>query len=136
MKLTVIFDGECGVCTRTIRYLRDRDADGVLTFRPCQSLDDRGFRGVLPADCRRSVWAIASDGRTAQGSDAAFLILAALWSNWWPWRLGTLPGIRQIGQNVYQLVARNRRRLPGDTPWCQQHPEDCDPARWYEGGAA
>lgn len=127
MRVIVIFDGECGVCTRTIRFLRAHDTRGVLEFRPCQTIPDAGWNEITPADCARAVWAVADNGRIAYGSDAAFLILAAIWSNWWPWRLGTLPGVRQVAQAVYSVIARNRRRLPGVTPWCEQHPDECHP---------
>ncbi|MCA9832712.1 MAG: DUF393 domain-containing protein [Thermomicrobiales bacterium] len=126
MKVTVIFDGECGVCTRTIRFLREHDKRHVLTFRPCQTIPDGGWHEIRPADCARAVWAVGDDGHIAYGSDAAFLILAVMWNNWWPWRLGTLPGVRQVGQAVYRVIANNRRRLPGDTPWCEQHPHECE----------
>lgn len=126
MNITVIFDGECGVCTRTIRELRKRDSRNVLTFRPCQSIPLDGWQGVTPRKCLRSVWAIADDGTIASGSDAAALILTAMMNNRWPYRIGTLPGIRQVLQFGYGIIAKNRRKLPGDTPWCQQHPDECD----------
>ncbi len=125
MNLTVVFDGECGVCTRTIRVLSERDRRKVLTFRPCQSIPEGGWQRVTPEACAAAVYAVSEDGRVAAGSDSACLILAAMWNNWWPWRIGTFPGVRQVLQCGYRIIARNRRRLPGDTPWCQQHPEQC-----------
>lgn len=126
MNVLVIFDGECGVCTRTIRLLHAWDRRGVLAFRPCQSVPLDGVHGVTPAKCLRSVWAIADDGTIATGSDAAGLILTALVRNHWPYRICRLPMIRQALSLGYRLIAKNRRKLPGETPWCQQHPEDCD----------
>lgn len=126
MKLTVIFDGQCGMCTRTVRQLHRWDKRGVLSFRPCQSVPLDGVSGVTPTQCLRAVWAIADDGTIAKGSDAAMLILSAIINNWWPYRFGRLPGIQQIMQWVYNLVADNRRKFPGETPWCQQHPEECN----------
>jgi predicted DCC family thiol-disulfide oxidoreductase YuxK len=37
----------------------------------------------------------------------------------------SLPGIRQLQDFVYYLVASNRGRLPGDRPYCAQHPAEC-----------
>jgi predicted DCC family thiol-disulfide oxidoreductase YuxK len=36
-----------------------------------------------------------------------------------------LPGIRQLQDLIYSLIASNRSRLPGDTPYCTQHPAEC-----------
>ena len=125
MTITVIFDGECGVCTRTIRKLGEWDRRKALTFRPCQSVPLDGVNGVTPAQCLRSVWAIAADGTIAEGSDAAALILTGLVNNRWPYRIARLPVVRQLLQIGYRFIADNRRRLPGAPLWCQQHPEQC-----------
>ncbi len=126
MKLLVIFDGYCGVCTRIIRKLHEWDRRGALEFRPCQnvSLDDPS--GVSPAQCLRSVWALADDGTVAHGSDAIALIFTAMLNNRWPYRIGRWPVIQQILSFGYGIIAKNRRKIPGEAPWCQQHPEDCN----------
>lgn len=126
MNVTVIFDGECGVCTLTIRKLKQWDRRNVLEFRPCQNVSLNEPSGVTPTKCLREVWAIADDGTTATGSDAAALILTAMVNNRWPYRIGRWPVIRQILSFGYRIVASNRRKLPGEKPWCQQHPEDCN----------
>jgi predicted DCC family thiol-disulfide oxidoreductase YuxK len=60
------------------------------------------------------------------------MFAAALGTNL-PVRFGKLPVIRKLMRRSYGWVARNRRRFPGDMPWCQQHPEDCQPDE--SGGA-
>jgi predicted DCC family thiol-disulfide oxidoreductase YuxK len=42
-----------------------------------------------------------------------------------PLLLYSLPGIRQLQDFVYHLVASNRSLLPGDRPYCAQHPAKC-----------
>lgn len=126
MNVTVIFDGECGVCTRTIRKLHEWDRRGVLEFRTCQNVSLDGVYGVTPTKCLRAVWAIADDGTIASGSDAAALILTAMTNNHWPYRIGRWPVIRQVLSFGYRIVANNRRKIPGEKPWCHQHPEDCN----------
>ena len=37
----------------------------------------------------------------------------------------SLPGIRQLQDFFYSLVASNRSRLPGDHLYCAQHPAEC-----------
>lgn len=126
MNLTVIFDGECGVCTLTIRKLKKWDRRDVLTFRTCQSVSLSNVEGVSPKKCMKAVYAIADDGTIASGSDAAALILTAMVNNRWPYRIGRWPIIRQVLSFGYGIVASNRRKLPGEKPWCHQHPEDCN----------
>ncbi len=126
MKLTVIFDGQCGMCTRVVRQLHKMDRRGRLSFRPCQSVSLEGVSGITPTQCLRAVWAIAEDGTIASGSDAFTLIMSVLLNNRWPYRIGRVPGIQHVMQFVYGWVADNRRKFPGETPWCQQHPEECN----------
>ena len=35
------------------------------------------------------------------------------------------PGLRQVQDRIYDFIARIRRHLPGDVPYCVQHPEKC-----------
>ncbi len=36
-----------------------------------------------------------------------------------------LPGVGWLQERLYNLVAANRHRLPGDTPYCKRRPEEC-----------
>jgi predicted DCC family thiol-disulfide oxidoreductase YuxK len=42
-----------------------------------------------------------------------------------PLLLYYLPGIRQLQNYIYSLIASNRNRLPGDQPYCAQRPAEC-----------
>jgi predicted DCC family thiol-disulfide oxidoreductase YuxK len=42
-----------------------------------------------------------------------------------PLSLYGLAGVRWAQERAYDLVAANRRRLPGDEPYCEQHPDEC-----------
>lgn len=131
MNVTVIFDGQCGMCTRTVKALKRMDRHDRLMLRPCQSVPEEGWEGIRPAQCEAAVWTVAEDGAKAQGSDAAMMIAAALMNGRWPMTFGKLPVVQQVMQVVYRAVARNRRRFPGEKPWCQQHPEDCEPTNHW-----
>lgn len=133
MNVTVIFDGQCGVCTAIIRKLHNMDKRSVLTFQPCQTLPIDGRHGITYKKCMKELWAIADDGTIAAGSDAVALVLTAVWSNRWPYRIGRWPIIRPILSFGYRYVAENRRKFPGEKPWCQQHPEDCNHRQPTEG---
>lgn len=128
MKVTVIFDGLCGMCTRTLRYARKLDRKGVVTFRPCQSLPEEGWHGIKQWQCNKVLVTVAEDGTVALGGEAMMLMLAAMTGTNIPVKFGKLPFVRPLMRRSYGWVARNRRRFPGDTPWCLQHPEECNPA--------
>lgn len=138
MKVTVIFDGLCGMCTRTVRYAKKFDRRGVITFKPCQSIPDDGWQGIKQWQCNKAFVSVAEDGTVTLGADAMLLMLAAMTGTNIPVRIGKLPVVRNLMRRSYSWVARNRRRFPGDTPWCRQHPEHCEhetPDAGIEGGA-
>lgn len=84
--------------------------------------------GLTMADCERAAWAVAPDGTKYRGAGAVEMALAVALGTTLPYRLYTLPGIRQIQDHVYTWIADHRGRLPGDTPYCEQHPDECGAA--------
>jgi predicted DCC family thiol-disulfide oxidoreductase YuxK len=121
----VIFDGQCGVCTRTVAWLERRDRHHWLRPVACQTVHGVGRFGLTPRDCLASVWAITPGGRKEAGAQAATLIASVLLQRQWPVTLGRMPGVRHVLALGYRTVARNRHRLPGMTPWCDSHPGQC-----------
>ena len=83
--------------------------------------------GVTAADAERAAWTVADDGVIAGGPRSIGLMLAVAWNSkipMWPWKI---PGVPWVLDRVYEWIAANRRRLPGDTPWCIAHPGACVP---------
>lgn len=74
-----------------------------------------------------AVWAVTPDGTKVGGARAVALALATGRSARWPVWAWAVPGIPWLLDQAYGLVALNRRRLPGESPWCVEHPEDCVP---------
>lgn len=126
--VTLLFDGTCGFCTRSVRYLLKSDKHNQITAIPCQIAINDASYGLKEGDCSQSIWAYTSDGRTAAGDQAAMLILSVLVGRSWPATFGKLPGIRHALGFGYRTIARNRYRFPGDTPACQQPGYDCGAA--------
>lgn len=125
----MIFDGTCGFCTRTIRYLHTLDRHGRITSIACQVAKEDPAFALGEIDCGESAWAITDDGRREVGGQAATLIAAVLLQRRWPMTVGRWPGIRHALGFGYRWIARNRYRLPGDTPYCTAHPGACR-AEW------
>lgn len=115
-RVTIIFDGTCGFCTRQVRYLHKLDRHNRLSSQPCQFVKHDPFYQLEDADCGAMAWAISDDGRREGGAQAFTLVASILLDSEWPVRVGRLPGIRQVLNLGYQIIARNRYRLPGDVP--------------------
>jgi predicted DCC family thiol-disulfide oxidoreductase YuxK len=81
--------------------------------------------GLTLAECEAAAWAISPDGSRYRGAEAINMTLAVALGTRLPLRLYRLPGIRRLQDAVYEWVARHRSRLPGDEPYCRQHPEQC-----------
>jgi predicted DCC family thiol-disulfide oxidoreductase YuxK len=124
-RLLLIFDGRCGVCTRSIRMLGALDRGRRVLAIPCQRPGAAESVGLTPEDCESAAWAVAPDGRLYRGAEAMNVALSAALRTRLPHVLYELPVIGRWQDRVYRWVAANRRRLPGDVAHCSQHPEDC-----------
>lgn len=122
---TLLFDGRCGFCTGTVRWLQRRFRVPVLVV-PWQEADlDR--LGVSTAEAERAVQWVEPDGRHWSGHRAAARALQSC-RRPWPW-LGRLVGARlatPLAAPGYHLISRLRGYLPGTTPACDE-PGRCQP---------
>jgi predicted DCC family thiol-disulfide oxidoreductase YuxK len=123
--LTLVFDGACGFCTRSVRLLKAFDRNGRVTAVPFQKTGTPASVGLTLEECKASVWAIAPDGGYYRGAEAVNALVAAALGTAVPLLLYYLPGIRQLQDFIYFLIAYNRSRLPGDQPYCAQHQAEC-----------
>lgn len=124
-RVTVIFDGTCGFCTRSIRYLHKLDRQHRITSIACQVAKENPGFPPGDIDCGESAWAITVDGRCEAGGQAATLIASILLQKRWPVTVGRFAGIRHALSFGYRWIARNRHRFPGDMPYCTAHPGSC-----------
>lgn len=124
-RLTLIFDGSCDFCTRTVRLVRALDRRGRITVLPFQKPGEPERHGLTVAQCEESVRAITPDGFTFRAAAAASLTAAVALGLPLPLWLYAIPGVERLQESIYQFVAHNRSLLPGDTPYCAQHPEEC-----------
>lgn len=113
----LVYDGDCGFCTRSARLLRERirTRDDV---RPSQQLE-LATLGLTAAQAAEAVQHVADDGTVTSGARA---IAATLRAAPQPWaaagRVLDAPPVRPLAALGYRLVAANRHRLPGSTDRC------------------
>lgn len=83
--------------------------------------------GLSIAQGEAAAWAMApGPGRARyRGAGAINLAVAVALGTLLPIWFYAIPGVRRLQDAVYAWVARNRHRIPGDTPYCEQHPERC-----------
>jgi len=124
---TLIFDGNCGFCTRGRNLLVRLDRRHRVRTVPFQGEGVAEAAGVSRDDLARAVFWEDEDGGRYWGAEAVNAALSAALGNALLLRLYRLPGIRRMQDAAYRWVADNRHRLPGVTPWCTSHPRSCLP---------
>jgi acetyl esterase len=109
---TVLFDGDCGICTASAEWIGRQDREGRLRVIPYQWADlDSLSPGLTPQMSARSVYFVLPDGRRFKEARAGFEILKRLprWK-----ALGLLlanPFFAALGFPFYRLVADNRTQI-------------------------
>ena len=113
---TLLYDGDCGFCSSSAR-LAGRLAPAVAVL-PYQECDLAGY-AVTAQECAAALRWVGTGGPEA-GAGAVGRLLVAAGSGWrLLGRLLLAPGVRQVADLVYRVVAANRYRLPGGTPACR-----------------
>jgi predicted DCC family thiol-disulfide oxidoreductase YuxK len=108
-----------------VRLLKALDRNRRVTAVPFQKTGVPASVGLTLEECKASAWAIAPDGRRYRAAEAMNALVACALGTAVPLLLYYSPGIRQLQEFIYSLIASNRSRLPGDRPYCAQHPEEC-----------
>ena len=108
-----------------MRLVQALDRRRRVTVVPFQQPGAPERVGLTFAECESAAWAISPDGRRYRGAEAINATLAVILRTRLPVWIYRLPGVRQVQDAVYSWVSRNRSRLPGDQPYCEQHPERC-----------
>ena len=102
---TMLYDGECGFCTRTMELAAARLPDRV-TWVPYQSVDLPAY-GISAAEAGRSVHLVDPSGRVEHGSAAVARVLVHAGGAWaLLGHLMLVPPVSLVAEVVYRLVGR------------------------------
>jgi len=123
--VTLVFDGRCGFCTRSVRLLGTLDRSDRVRPVPYQRSGTAEEHGLSLAQCEAAIWAVTPGRDKCSGAAAINTTLSVALETRLPLWLYAAPGVGWLQERAYSLIARNRRRLPGDTSYCRQHPEGC-----------
>ncbi len=113
----LIFDGDCGFCSSTARYIAARSTTPI-EIHAWQLTDVTEF-GLTETQTAARVYFVT--GGEAFGGHLAFAQILWAQRNWLLKAVGwllTVPPFCWLGSVSYALVARFRHRLPGGTPAC------------------
>ncbi|HEY0604017.1 MAG TPA: DUF393 domain-containing protein [Herpetosiphonaceae bacterium] len=108
-----------------MRFVQALDRRRRVTVVPFQQPGAPESAGLTLAKCEAAAWAISPDGRRYRGAEAVNVTLAVICRTRLPVWIYRMPGVHRLQDAVYSWVAHNRSRLPGDQPYCEQHPERC-----------
>lgn len=131
-KPLLVFDGYCGLCSRSMKFILRQDKTGAFRFVPAQSaLGTAIYRhyGLTTGDYETVI--LLADGQLYTASDAALGVLDRLPAPWPGLKLARLVP-RGLRNCVYALVARHRMRFFGRTEACYL-PTPEERSRFLEG---
>ena len=121
---TVVYDGDCKVCTRLATALRNWDGGGQLEVVSSQQPGVIArFPWIPPRAYAEALQLIAEDGTTWQGAAAVEQLLNVLPRGRLISWIFKVPFVRTIADRFYRWFARNRYRL-GCGSHCQSRPLD------------
>lgn len=111
MKPILIWDGDCGFCQASVRWLsnRPRWVDN-FTEAPRQRVQLPHFTDQMKERAGREVVLLFPDGRTLGGADAVFHILAKTGWGFFATLLG-LPPFIYLMRIGYRVVANRRGKI-------------------------
>jgi predicted DCC family thiol-disulfide oxidoreductase YuxK len=109
---TLVYDGDCGFCRRSVDLLASWDRRGAVEIVPFQATGvAERFPQIPAAAYREAMQLVATDGRTWSGAAAAEELTKVLPFGSPLGCLFALPFARPIADGVYRFVARNRTRF-------------------------
>src|SRR5215510_15302756 len=110
----MLFDGDCGVCTRSAEIVRRMDRGRRFVVEPYQAFDESELTrfGIDYEKCSRAVQVITRKGRVYAG---AFGVNYFLWRRF-PWSVAVflvyaIPVLLLLEVIGYRIVAENRHRI-------------------------
>jgi predicted DCC family thiol-disulfide oxidoreductase YuxK len=121
---TVVYDGDCRVCTRLANALRKWDRKGLLEVVSSQQPGVMArFPWIPPRAYVDALQLVAVDGTTWQGAVAIEQLLNVLPKGRLIAWIFRIPFVRPLADRFYRWFARNRYRL-GCGAHCQSRPLD------------
>mgnify|MGYP001221512393 CR=1 FL=1 len=111
-KTSLLYDGTCGLCQRSVCFLSQMDSLGRLQYVDFH--DEKLRKKIDPslkfADLDKAMHMKSASGRTEKGFDGFRMIS---WDIIWLWPIAPflyIPGIPVIGRIIYAEIAKRRKK--------------------------
>jgi len=114
----LIYDADCGFCTKSAKWLEGHFRDSQATIAPWQSLELGAF-GLTESDVTSAAWWVDADGknygahlsiaRAMRACGGALAVAGACLE---------YPPVSWVAAPVYRWVARHRNQMPGGSDSC------------------
>lgn len=115
----VLYDGTCGLCARSVRWILRHENDRDLKFAPLQGETAQAMRAKFPNIPDSIDTVVYVDGEHAYLRSKAFMHMARHFKKPWRW----LRAFRWIPSFIldlgYKLVAATRYKLFGKVDSCE-----------------
>lgn len=126
--LTLIFDGNCRICTRIVQWIATHDLTTAIRSLPNQNPAVLARYGLTPEAVEREVWLLGDDGTRWRGAAAANRVLDALGGFWAALaRLYRLRAVRWVEDRLYHWVSVRRYWLSAHAGFLGAPPACLDP---------
>ncbi|MFB2838825.1 thiol-disulfide oxidoreductase DCC family protein [Floridanema evergladense] len=130
MSYYVIYDGNCNLCVTLVQVLENLDRGQMFRYTPMQDLETLNQFGITSQDCEMGMILIDANApeRRWQGSEAAEEIGRLLPAgNGFVEVYRALPGVKWVGDRIYEQVRDNRYTIFGkrDTTYQSGYPIGC-----------
>lgn len=131
MTYHVIYDGNCNLCSSLVQILETLDKGQMFRYAPMQDEQTLQPWGITPQDCELGMILIDADAPNHrwQGSAAAEEIGRLLpMGDLFVTAYRELPGVKWVGDRVYEQVRDNRYALFGkrNSVYQTAYSVDCD----------
>lgn len=119
----IFYDGECGLCNKSIQFVMRHDRDQVFYYAPLQG--DTAERAQLKPEGDPEAWSVVLvDEKGVHRRSTAALRIASKLGGFWSLLALFLIVPRFIRDAVYGWVARNRYRVWGKLEACPLPPPE------------
>jgi predicted DCC family thiol-disulfide oxidoreductase YuxK len=108
---TLIYDGECGICQKSVALLRRWDREHVLRYVPFQDGAAVLRFGIALPKLAAAMHLVFPDGRVYPGADAVPRLLELFPGKRWLAWLFRIPGVLPLARRIYAWIAIRRHCL-------------------------